>query len=424
MRKMGQGNGPAAGLAAAVMVALALVGCSTMDSMFGEPSPQRSTTGAHPTAKGDSDSEGAGEQAAKAPETAEPRESGGFFDRMFGSMFGEPSPQRSTTGAHPMAESKTIPGEDKPYPNVASVPSTPATSPEAEREKMVQGLVADRADARYTDETLRRQEPQPAPLPMPAKRPEGEESAVSRTAVPPSTAALPMPDNRREPTRTQSAMVPEPVPAAPPAPAASEMNRAPAAAPSRPPAPTQYVTTMAPIPSPGDSTGASGQRLATSPPPRANPAAGIAGPAFGPPPADIDLVQNQFAAAGPAGMDGAESSFRVATVNFGAGSTSLDSSDERALRRVVQLYKRQGGKVTVVGHSSSLTRDMAPVRHQMVNFSLSLERAQAVARALERMGVPTDSIEVAALSDAQPVYYESMPAGEAANRRAEVFLRQ
>jgi flagellar motor protein MotB len=51
-----------------------------------------------------------------------------------------------------------------------------------------------------------------------------------------------------------------------------------------------------------------------------------------------------------------------------------------------------------------------------------MDRANAVARALVRMGVPASEVSVAARADNEPVYYEFMPAGEAGNRRAEIYL--
>ena len=41
---------------------------------------------------------------------------------------------------------------------------------------------------------------------------------------------------------------------------------------------------------------------------------------------------------------------------------------------------------------------------------------------LVRLGVSPNALLVEARSDTEPVFYESMPAGEAENRRAEVFL--
>jgi outer membrane protein OmpA-like peptidoglycan-associated protein len=61
-------------------------------------------------------------------------------------------------------------------------------------------------------------------------------------------------------------------------------------------------------------------------------------------------------------------------------------------------------------------------RHQEANQRISEARANAVARQLMRYGVPEGAIQAAAAGDSQPLYSEVMPSGEAANRRAEVYL--
>ena len=86
------------------------------------------------------------------------------------------------------------------------------------------------------------------------------------------------------------------------------------------------------------------------------------------------------------------------------------------------MKKSRGGILRVVGHASSRTRDVDPLHHRLVNFRLSLARAQAVANALTRMGVPARDIVVEARADNEPLYYEFMPSGEAGNRRAEIYL--
>ena len=49
------------------------------------------------------------------------------------------------------------------------------------------------------------------------------------------------------------------------------------------------------------------------------------------------------------------------------------------------------------------------VQHRMVNFNVSLDRANSVARELVRQGVPEQAVFVAALSDSRPLYHEIMP---------------
>lgn len=113
---------------------------------------------------------------------------------------------------------------------------------------------------------------------------------------------------------------------------------------------------------------------------------------------------------------------RVATILFPNGSSELSSRDRNILRQVAALLDERGGRLQVVGHSSSRTRNMAPERHQAVNLGLSVKRADQVVNELRRIGVDDDSLIAAARGDAQPVYYEIMPSGEAGNRRAEIYL--
>ncbi len=60
--------------------------------------------------------------------------------------------------------------------------------------------------------------------------------------------------------------------------------------------------------------------------------------------------------------------------------------------------------------------------HKLANFKVSSERAQNVAAALKKAGVPASKIVVEALSDTAPAYQEVMPEGERLNRRAEVYI--
>ena len=114
---------------------------------------------------------------------------------------------------------------------------------------------------------------------------------------------------------------------------------------------------------------------------------------------------------------------RVAVIYFRHGSASLQGRDRQVLRKVAEIYERQGQDLRVVGHASSRTAGMDPVDHRMANFDTSLKRAQAVVDTLVSMGVPREAIQLEARGDNEPVYHEFMPTGEAGNRRAEVFLQ-
>jgi outer membrane protein OmpA-like peptidoglycan-associated protein len=91
----------------------------------------------------------------------------------------------------------------------------------------------------------------------------------------------------------------------------------------------------------------------------------------------------------------------------------------------VAAFKANGGNGTikVVGHASSRTGNMSVERHLEVIFQKSQARANTVAQALIRAGVPAAKVQVEAVGDSQPIYYESMPRGEEGNRRAEIYLQ-
>lgn len=115
-------------------------------------------------------------------------------------------------------------------------------------------------------------------------------------------------------------------------------------------------------------------------------------------------------------------SFLAGTVYFPHGSASLGSDDRQVIDEVVSLHERYGGTIRVVGHASSRTDDMDLVRHMLANFRISLARANSVAARLMQHGVEAGSLFVGAVSDSDPIYYEVMPAGEAFNRRTEIFI--
>jgi outer membrane protein OmpA-like peptidoglycan-associated protein len=110
-------------------------------------------------------------------------------------------------------------------------------------------------------------------------------------------------------------------------------------------------------------------------------------------------------------------------IRFGHGSTRLSGKEKKYLKNIAKQAQTEGKMVYVVGHASQRTGDMDYAKHKLVNFNLSLDRANAVAGELRRRGVASDRIVVQAKGDADPLYFEFMPDGEAQNRRVEVFIR-
>ena len=153
------------------------------------------------------------------------------------------------------------------------------------------------------------------------------------------------------------------------------------------------------------------------------PSKGLGGPAMA-----GDVIANLDAVPGtPAGMAAAMNGGipPTATVYFAGDGTSLPASARSQLRAAVAAFQAGGGNGTikVVGHASSRTPNMSVERHLEVIFQKSQARANAVAQALIRAGVPAGKVIVEAVGDSQPIYYESMPRGEEGNRRAEIYVQ-
>ncbi len=109
-------------------------------------------------------------------------------------------------------------------------------------------------------------------------------------------------------------------------------------------------------------------------------------------------------------------------IKFANGSAQVSLRNRRRLGEIAAQVQARGGVIRVVGHASSRTRDLPLAEHNLINFGLSLDRAQSVANQLMRQGVPPARIIVEARGDTDPIFFETMPEGEAENRRVEIFL--
>ena len=364
-------------------------------------------------------------------------------------------------------------GESQSYPNLGSVPARPADiSSPGERRATQQGLVADRDQARYTDQQpanaidtgsssgASRTAPAAAPTPPPAvatpaptaPAPTAPASATPTTAeTTPSAPSAARPPaariaSRAEPTETQSVGA-----------AMLERRRqevlaeraaaAEAADDSKPP----MAPATAPQPSAPQSTATESAAPQSSPPAAMTEPAKTASRTEPQARTATEIYEEQFArsaspvatrsaeptqtggqtgaqaataqdTAAPAASDRAGISYLAATILFGHGSTALDPSERETLRKIAAEYRKTGGTLRIVGHASSRTTDMRPLQHQLANFQVSVSRAETVAQELARLGVPARVMQVAGVGDSQPVYYEVMPSGETGNRRVEIFV--
>ncbi len=278
------------------------------------------------------------------------------------------------------------------FPNLASVPDTaPKVTSRAARAQIQNSLAADRANAQYTGERLVGGSPSP-----------GATSSVQ----------------------------PSPVQPAPVQQAAGQL-RVP-----KPPAPGSAAIAGAP-PVPQIAGNLIGQEQAPSAPePARNQVAQSAAgqaqlrfPQFqGPQFQGTQFQAPQFQA--PQFQGGAAVAPRlaalgaqlVAVIYFSHSSAQIDAKDRGVLREVVALQRQRGGTIRVVGHASAHTGVVDQIEHRLANFEVSLKRANAVAAGLVALGAAKGEVRAEARGDAQPIFHEFMPTGEAGNRRTEIFL--
>jgi len=309
-------------------------------------------------------------------------------------------------------------GEAADYPNLASVPPPPNRAlTAAQREKLTQSLIADRTNAKYTDERLRAGFP-----------------AVSAAAPPPPPPPVPEVVNAA-PGKPGGSAAPPPAPAPAPAPASGEALAAPA------PGSGQVLRKSGEPPEPGPmesslempkvrSTPNPEQVQAAPPPPYPTPAPTAANaapatprlqspPAPAPLPAALDSTAYQAPPPPPvlAPLGGSGRAVRkapgaaagpVAEIRFAADSTSLSAEDRQTIGKIVPLYQQNPGRIRIIGYAGAGSGAV----EQLNSFRAALDRAQAVAAALTQAGIPSDKIAV-----------EAAPSGSnTPENRAEVLL--
>ena len=137
---------------------------------------------------------------------------------------------------------------------------------------------------------------------------------------------------------------------------------------------------------------------------------------YEPPPAapEVPPPPPTQTAAAAAGKGGTKSPARIGTpvaeIKFGTDSTTLTDKDRQTLETVLPVYQQNPGKVRIVGYAGAGSGAV----EQMNSYRTALDRAQAVAGALTKAGIPSDKIQV-----------EAAPQGEnSGESRAEVLLER
>jgi hypothetical protein len=261
-------------------------------------------------------------------------------------------------------------GNSGDFPNLATVPEPPVRAlTEAERAKLMQGLVASRTDLAHSDAKIRAGDasmpgatpPPPPPilpaidLPTPAKtasaEPPPKPPPLRKSGEPPEPqplqSSLVSPEARSVPNPEQ-ARSPPPRPGVAPAPAPAK----------QPPPPPAAMAAVEP-----------------PPPPAVQPA---------PVPAAVLKSGAAIAAAAPAPP--------LAEIRFAAGATAIGAADRTALEKLAPGWRDQGGKLRIVAYAATA----GGADEQLDRFHAALARAQAVAAVLTDAGIPGDHIQVRA----------------------------
>ena len=290
-----------------------------------------------------------------------------------------------------------IPGEEDPFPSLTSVPEDrPSVRTLKEREEIANELIADRVDARYDDVTTVTN-PTPESSEISSVSARADESSRSDTDGRESNDAdTPSETTAINGTRENSAL---------------EVG-------------DKYAELTESVP----------QKEFVIPPPSV--------PEVPPWSSVEDNFEEMFRASGGAGsltndrdsavfagedisvsaLETGLSRVHAAVIYFDHGSTMLSSKDKRILREVAVAVTKSDGYVSVVGHASSRTKTNDVLKHNVANYETSLARAESVAAELILRGIPRDKVSVYAMGDDQPDYSEATTLGEAANRRANVYV--
>ena len=109
-------------------------------------------------------------------------------------------------------------------------------------------------------------------------------------------------------------------------------------------------------------------------------------------------------------------------VRFDYSSSEIVSDYSRVLADVARIQRDTGGYLRVVGHASRKVDAPDALKEMMVNFSLSIDRANAVAAELIKLGVPANHIFVGAKGQSEPANLPGGDETEEDSRRTEIFL--
>lgn len=104
------------------------------------------------------------------------------------------------------------------------------------------------------------------------------------------------------------------------------------------------------------------------------------------------------------------------------GKSDLSNKDLDVLKKIVNIVKEKNAKIKIVGHASSRTSNMDLIQNKLVNYNISVARAERIKKELVRYGADESKITLVAVSDTENIKEEVMPVSESVNRRSEIYI--
>jgi len=324
-------------------------------------------------------------------------------------------------------------GGDQPFPNLASVPQPPTYGlTEAERKALSDSLIADRTNARYSDQQLRAGTTDTAAAPRPPDAgPAKPANAKAPGAKTPGVNAPGTPSPAAQAADTAAAPGPAPASdassAAPAAtadaaqPASREASLTPPAArsepvpetPTEPPPPPTMAAVPAAVASPPIGQAPAGGEVPSTPPAKVQEAMT---PNAAPPVPAVAAVPGAAPPPQPnVGGKGAVTT-PITQVNFAPNTSALPPFETAKLQAVPAQLRKLGGLVHVVGYAAPPAGAADSVA-AMTSYQAALGRAEAVKTLLVQAGIPANQIQTeAAASAAQPA------AAQPVTDRADILI--
>lgn len=117
-----------------------------------------------------------------------------------------------------------------------------------------------------------------------------------------------------------------------------------------------------------------------------------------------------------------EDALKVAIIQFPRAGADLDEGTREILSQVAAYAQRARANVMLFGYASLSIELASGGSAKEAARGVAEARLRAVGVVLVEDGVPIDRIQLIARGNVDPVYFESDPAGEAGNRRVEIWF--